>query len=61
MLVVFIWVKPIYAGGNASYTHGLAWKTLKDLLEDRGVQNLYGSREATRQAFALGLLQDGEI
>jgi len=25
------------------FTHELAWNTLKDFLEDRGVQGLYGS------------------
>ncbi len=42
------------------YTHELAWNALKDFLEDRGVQNLYGSRDATRAAFAAGLIEDGE-
>jgi nucleotidyltransferase substrate binding protein (TIGR01987 family) len=43
------------------YTHELAWKTLKDLLESRGTSGLYGSRDVTRQAFALGLVHQGEI
>jgi len=42
------------------YTHELAWNTLKDFLEDRGVQNLYGSRDTTRAAFAAELIEDGE-
>lgn len=42
------------------FTHELAWKTLKDFLESRGVQPLYGSRDTTREAFKQGLLQDGE-
>lgn len=42
------------------FTHELAWNTLKDFLEERGVQNLYGSKDATRQAFKAGLLQNGE-
>ena len=42
------------------FTHELAWNTLKDFLEDRGVQDLYGSRDATRQAFKTGLIQNGE-
>ncbi len=33
------------------FTHELAWKTLKDFLEHRGVLDLYGSKDATRQAF----------
>jgi nucleotidyltransferase substrate binding protein (TIGR01987 family) len=42
------------------FTHELAWNTLKDFLEDRGVQDLYGSRDATRQAFKTGLIENGE-
>lgn len=42
------------------YTHELAWKTLKDFLENRGNTDIYGSRDAVRQAFALGLIEDGE-
>ena len=43
------------------YTHELAWNTLKDFLEARGTTNLFGSRDATRAAFALGLIEKGEI
>lgn len=43
------------------YTHELAWKTLKDFLEDKGVYNLYGSRDSTREAFKRGLIDDGEV
>jgi nucleotidyltransferase substrate binding protein (TIGR01987 family) len=42
------------------YTHELAWNTLKDFLENRGVQNMYGSRDATREAFKAGLIENGE-
>lgn len=42
------------------YTHELAWNTLKDFLEERGVQNLYGSKDATRAAFRAGLIENGE-
>ena len=42
------------------YTHELAWNTLKDFLESRGVQNLYGSKDATREAFKTGLIENGE-
>jgi nucleotidyltransferase substrate binding protein (TIGR01987 family) len=42
------------------YTHELAWKTLKDFLESRGVGAIYGSRDTTRTAFKLGLIEDGE-
>jgi nucleotidyltransferase substrate binding protein (TIGR01987 family) len=43
------------------FTHELAWKTLKDFLEHRGVQDLYGSRDATREAFKVGLIEEGQI
>jgi nucleotidyltransferase substrate binding protein (TIGR01987 family) len=43
------------------YTHELAWKTMKDFLEERGVQNIYGSRDATREAFKAGLIENGEV
>jgi nucleotidyltransferase substrate binding protein (TIGR01987 family) len=42
------------------FTHELAWNTLKDFLEDRGVQDLYGSRDTTREAFKTGLIVNGE-
>ena len=43
------------------YTHELAWKTLKDFIEAQGVQNLYGSRDTTREAFNRGLVENGEV
>ncbi len=43
------------------YTHELAWNTLKDFLEDRGNQGLYGSKDATREAFKYGLIENGDI
>jgi nucleotidyltransferase substrate binding protein (TIGR01987 family) len=42
------------------YTHELAWKTLKDLLETHGVSEIFGSKDATREAFRLGILVQGE-
>ena len=42
------------------FTHELAWNTLKDFLESRGTTEMYGSRDVTRQAFAKGLIQNGE-
>jgi nucleotidyltransferase substrate binding protein (TIGR01987 family) len=42
------------------YNHELAWKTLKDFLEFRGVDNLFGSRDTTKEAFKSGLLGDSE-
>ena len=43
------------------FTHELAWNTLKDFLESRGVYNLYGSKDTTREAFKAGLIERGEI
>ena len=43
------------------YTHELAWKTLKDFLEDKGYQDIYGSKDTIRLAFKTGLIQNGEI
>jgi nucleotidyltransferase substrate binding protein (TIGR01987 family) len=43
------------------FTHELAWNTLKDFLTLRGVADkIYGSRDATREAFAAELIEDGE-
>ncbi|WP_250565575.1 nucleotidyltransferase substrate binding protein [Adonisia turfae] len=41
------------------YTHELAWNVLKDYLQYQGNQNIYGSRDATRLAFNVGLIEDG--
>lgn len=43
------------------YTHELAWKMLSDFLKSRGAAEIYGSRDASRQAFQLGLVEDGEL
>ena len=43
------------------FTHELAWKVLKDYLEYEGFQNITGSRTATREAFNIGLIQNGQI
>ncbi len=43
------------------FTHELAWNTLKDFLESRGGKKLFGSKDATREAFANGLVENGEI
>ena len=43
------------------FTHELAWNTWKDFLEARGsTVKIYGSRDATRAAFAAGLMENGE-
>ena len=42
------------------FTHELAWNTLKDFLQEHGANNIFGSKDATRQAFAAQLIEDGE-
>jgi len=42
------------------FTHELSWKTLRDFLVSRGVSDLFGCRDTTREAFAQGLISDGE-
>lgn len=43
------------------YTHELAWNVMKDFLEFSGNTGIYGSRDATREAFAKGLIVNGEV
>jgi len=43
------------------YTHELAWKVLKDYLEEQGFIDIIGSKNASRTAFKEGLINDGEI
>ncbi len=42
------------------FTHELAWNVLKDYLEEQGVSGIIGSKNATREAFKNGLIEDGE-
>jgi nucleotidyltransferase substrate binding protein (TIGR01987 family) len=39
----------------------LAWKTLQDLLRERGYEEIAGPKPVIRQAFKDGLLRDGEV
>ena len=43
------------------FTHELAWKMLKDFLESRGNKDIYGSKDAVRKSFHLGLVDNGEL
>lgn len=43
------------------YTHELAWKTLKDFLEEQGLKEIYGSKDVTRESFKLGIIENGEV
>lgn len=42
------------------YTHEFAWNVMKDYLTYQGVQNIGASRDATREAFKIGLISNGE-
>lgn len=43
------------------FTHELAWKTVKDYLEYEGHQGIVGPRSASRLAFSLGLIDEGQV
>lgn len=43
------------------FTHELAWNVLKDYFFYQGNSEITGSRDATREAFNKGLLEQGEI
>lgn len=44
------------------YTHELAWKVIKDFFVYKGnAQSIFGSKDATRQAFQYGLIEHGEV
>ncbi len=42
------------------FTHELAWNVLKDYFEYQGNTSITGSRDATREAFNKGLINDGD-
>ena len=43
------------------FTHELAWNVLKDYLQEQGFSGIIGSKDATREAFKHGLLENGEL
>lgn len=43
------------------YTHELAWNVMKDYAHYQGNAGVGGSRDATREAFSLGLIENGKI
>jgi nucleotidyltransferase substrate binding protein (TIGR01987 family) len=43
------------------FTHELAWNMLKDYLEYQGNQEIRGSRDAIRESFKVGLIDDGAM
>ncbi len=44
------------------FTFELAWKTMKDCLEEQGIVGKIGSpREIIKEAFSVGLIDNGEV
>lgn len=43
------------------YTHELAWNVMKDYAAYQGNTSVGGSRDATREAFQLQLMSDGQV
>lgn len=43
------------------YTHELAWNVMKDYAAYQGNSTVGGSRDATREAFQLHLISDGQV
>ena len=43
------------------FTFELAWNVMKDYLEEQGVMDIIGSKNAIRHALNKGLFEDGEI
>lgn len=43
------------------FTHELAWNVMKDYALYQGNAQVGGSRDATREAFTMGLITDGEV
>lgn len=43
------------------YTHELAWNVMKDYAEYQGNSNVGGSRDASREAFQLSLVANGQV
>jgi nucleotidyltransferase substrate binding protein (TIGR01987 family) len=42
------------------FTFELAWNVMKDYLEEQGITDIIGSKNAVRHAFNKGLIEDGE-
>ena len=43
------------------FTHELAWNVMKDYFADQGNTSISGSRDAFREAFSKGLIENGDI
>jgi nucleotidyltransferase substrate binding protein (TIGR01987 family) len=42
------------------FTFELAWNVMKDYLEEQGITGIIGSKNAVRQAFNKGIVEDGQ-
>ena len=43
------------------FTQELSWKVLKDFMQSRGTEDLYGSKDVVREAFKIGLIENGDV
>ncbi len=43
------------------FTHELAWNLIKDYFKYQGSSEIYGSRDASREAYNKGLIKNGHI
>ena len=43
------------------FTFELAWNVMKDYLEEQGIIGIIGSKNAVREAFNKGLIEDGQV
>ena len=43
------------------FTFEMAWNVMKDYLEDQGITDIIGSKNAVRHAFHKGLIEDGQV
>jgi nucleotidyltransferase substrate binding protein (TIGR01987 family) len=43
------------------YTHELAWNVMKDFLVNAGNTDIFGSKDASREAYSAGLIENGEL
>jgi len=43
------------------FTMELSWNVMKDYLTENGIKNILGSKDAVRNAFSFGLIEDGQV
>ena len=43
------------------FSFELAWKLMKDFLNSKGIIDIIGSKDAIRQAFSNGIIENGEV